>query len=287
MERRRLQLANSHDSGGENNSKTVGDIAYWDGKSVKTISKDKWNISLGTPIGVVVIPEGFLPDGMARIIALYYSDENGNMSDVAVDMRQVGFDSSLDGLKEYKYCPNTDNNDSLSLGIDYIGRLPSDAYDGEKSFVDMEANYPVETYITMIPSPYLGESLNPEYCKQLDGGNALSDFDGMGNTTLYVNSLPSHTVSIAAYNYSDGVSNVQWYLPSMGELGILVARLSQIDNSISAAGGVTLSSLPSYYSLWSSTKSQRLLWAQNLSGGDVYRDTATADSFPVRAFALI
>jgi hypothetical protein len=33
---------------------------------------------LGTPIGVVVIPEGFAPDGRVRIVSLMGVDRNGN-----------------------------------------------------------------------------------------------------------------------------------------------------------------------------------------------------------------
>ena len=34
----------------------AGDIAYWDGSAVQLVSKTVWNASLGTPVGVVVIP---------------------------------------------------------------------------------------------------------------------------------------------------------------------------------------------------------------------------------------
>ena len=43
----------------------AGDIAYWDGSKVKTVSQENWDNSLGIPVGIVVIPAGFAPDGKA------------------------------------------------------------------------------------------------------------------------------------------------------------------------------------------------------------------------------
>lgn len=48
----------------------VGDIAYWDGSNVQTCSLDTYNSSMGSAVGVVVIPKGFAPDGKIRICAL-------------------------------------------------------------------------------------------------------------------------------------------------------------------------------------------------------------------------
>ena len=62
------------------------DIAYWDGSKVKTVSQDKWDTSLGTPVGVVVIPSGFAPDGKARMISLKYATSAGTSSNSLVSM---------------------------------------------------------------------------------------------------------------------------------------------------------------------------------------------------------
>ena len=48
----------------------AGDIAYWSEGKVDTVSYEEWNESLGTPIGVVVVPKGFAPDGKTRICGL-------------------------------------------------------------------------------------------------------------------------------------------------------------------------------------------------------------------------
>ena len=48
----------------------VGDVAYFDGSKVRTCSLDDYDSSMGTAVGVVAIPNNFLPDRKARIISL-------------------------------------------------------------------------------------------------------------------------------------------------------------------------------------------------------------------------
>jgi hypothetical protein len=60
--------------------------------------------------------------------------------------------------------------------------LPSDSFTGAISFVDPNAKYNEDEYL--IPSPYLGDGPNPSYYSE---GNALSDFDGLNNTSYLVN----------------------------------------------------------------------------------------------------
>ena len=86
----------------------AGDVAYWDGSQVKTTPLSKWNTSLGTAIGVVVVPEGFAPDGKVRIIGLKSVDENGTQSDSHVEMAWGGYalfySSYLQGSSGTTYC---------------------------------------------------------------------------------------------------------------------------------------------------------------------------------------
>ena len=55
----------------------------------------------------------------------------------------------------------------------------------------------------------------------------------------------------ACWNYKDEVSNLQWYLPAMGELGFMMVRLKEINDTLSMLGGVSAS--VSYY-FWSSSE---------------------------------
>lgn len=128
------------------------DVAYWDGSSVKTVSKDKWSISLGTPVGVVVIPEGMLPDGKARIVSLKGVDESGNSVTSNVEITWSSNDADT-SLPNYNKVPITDNAGSTSTGSYSMGFLPSDIHTGIASYTDSKSKY--STTSDMIPSPYL------------------------------------------------------------------------------------------------------------------------------------
>jgi hypothetical protein len=216
----------------------VGDIAYWNGNSVKTVPLSNWKDSLGTPIGVVMIGENFLPDGKARIISLT-SMNNGN---------KLQWDTSSDYRTTDSSAPNfnyiSGDYPELEQGI-----LPSDRTDtdewlnGPQSQVDLLVKYYskyIELGSAMIPSPYLGDKFNPAYSEVIEGGNALSDFNGLSNTLSLVNEGTRYAAANACWNYKDnsnGVDGLQWYLPAMGELGFLMPRFQLINQSIQAVGG--------------------------------------------------
>lgn len=225
----------------------AGDVAYWDGSSVKTTPYAKWNTSLGTPVGVVVVPEGFAPDGKPRIISLKAVDENGNQSNSGAGMRW-SFVTGDTSLTNYTKVPTTDNAGSTSSASNDYGYLPSDIFTGATSFVDPKVKYEGNT--PMIPSPYLRELPNPEYYKTISGNNALSDFNGLSNTQTLVGLGSDYIAANAAWKYKDGTSNLQWYLPAMGELGYLMPRRNEINSVITALGGVIV---PVFY-FWSSSE---------------------------------
>ena len=260
----------------------VGDIAYWDGSSVKTCTVDTWNTSLGTPIGVVVIPEGFAPDGKARLISLKGVDINGNQSDSQVSMKwgPVGTDTSL---TNYDRVPTTDNAGSTSTGSDSIGHLPSNIFAWSQSYVDPEAKYDGST--PYIPSPYLGDGPNPEYYKTISGyNNALSDFNGLSNTQTLVGLGSDYEAARACWNYKDGASNLQWYLPAMGELGYLMPKIILINASLTAVGGVAVSGS---YRFWSSSEySSNLAYYLYTNNGYVYNYFKDYDRY-VRPFCSL
>ena len=225
----------------------AGDVAYWDGSKVKTTPYAKWNTSLGTPVGVVVVPEGFAPDGKIRIVSLKAVDENGNQSNSGAAMRW-SFVTGDTSLTNYTKVPTTDNAGSTSSASNDYGYLPSDIFTGATSFVDPKAKYKGNT--PMIPSPYLGELPNPEYYKTISGNNALSDFNGLSNTQTLVGLGSDYIAANAAWKYKDGTSNLQWYLPAMGELGYLMPRRNEINSVITALGGLIV---PIFY-FWSSSE---------------------------------
>lgn len=217
----------------------AGDVAYWDGSNVKTIDVDNWNTSLGTPIGVVVIPEGLLPDGIGRIVSLMAVDSNGNVttSHTTMGWDVASYTGTDTGLTNYTtFATNTGSNANCYL--------PSDQFTSTKqSDEDPKAYYYYGSNSKNAPSPYLGEGLNPNYCKVISGNNAFSDFGGLYNTEFIVGlNKPKMYACNAAYSYNDGISNTQWYLPAAGELGFLIVRYKTINDSISKLGAVGIPS---------------------------------------------
>ena len=265
---------------------SVGDIAYWDGSAVCTVTQSEWNTSLGTPVGVVVIPEGMLPDGKARMVGLKYATSAGTSSDSTVSLTWGGY--SIDTvLTNYTRVPTTDNAGSTSTGADTTGYLPSDNFTGATSFVDSTAKYYTQAS-NLIPSPYLGNNrtFNPEYSEAISGyNNALSDFDGLGNTQTLVGLGTGYTAANACWNYDGGVSGtgVQWYLPAAGELGFLIPRFNAINEAITTVGGVAVASDV----LWSSSEiSSDSVYLLNTRYGSVSNSNKRSNPY-VRPFAVL
>lgn len=222
----------------------AGDVAYWGGSSVKTTPLSSWNASLGTPVGVVVVPTGFAPDGRARIIGLKPVDKNGNQTNSAELMKwsSIRVETSL---TNYTKVPITDNTSSASTGSSSgYAYLPSDAIptsiNSIASFIDPNTNYSIIAKNSCIPSPYIGDKPNPEYYKELDGNNALSDFNGLSNTQTLVELGSDYYAANAAWRYNDGASNLQWYLPGIGELGFLAPRFNVINNTLLTLNGIDI-----------------------------------------------
>ena len=164
-------------------------------------------------------------------------DNKGTASNSHVYM-SFGGEAEDRGLIRYRVLPITDNNSSACTNYNTLGHLPSDIFTGATSFVDPKAKYSKTD--NLIPSPYLGDEPNPEYYKTLEYGNVLSDFNGLGNTQTLVRLSSNYTAANAAWKYNDESSNLQWHLPSAGEIGYLISRLKLINNSIATLGGVTL-----------------------------------------------
>lgn len=254
---------------------TVGDIVYWDSSKLKVCNRDKYSSTLGTPVGVVVIPEGFAPDGKARMVALSGQTSNS--------WGGYGTDTSL---TNYTKVPTTDNVGSTSSGSNNYGHLPSDKFTGATSYVDSVAKYYSSTLY--VPSPYSGDAPNPEYYKTILSGetnvNALSDFSGKANTELLVGLGTGYTAANACWNYSDGVSTTQWYLPACGELGYMIPRFNEIQAGLAKVNAVQLDSSGNYWS--SSEYSSNNAYYVTARNGRVYSNDKNYSNY-ARPWAII
>lgn len=283
MRRRLLQSVN------ENTEESIeaGDVVYYANNKLNVCKLDNWSTSLGTAIGVIVIPPDFLPDKKARIIAKndITSDGTATTTTSTMPFSTVNVDTSL---TNYTKLPTTDNMDSTSSGVYGNGKLPSDIYTGTQSFVDPSSYYNTSATSNLVPSPYVGDTYNPYYSMDLEGyNNCLSDFNGYENTQVLVALGNKYRAAYACNRYTDGVTSLKWYLPSAGELGFLNVRLKKINQSLTKIGGNAKSvDINNYY--WSSTEygAQYAFFLNTSSGGmgsyyktdvDLVRPFATID----------
>ena len=267
----------------------AGDVAYWDGSSVKTTPLSSWDSSLGTPVGVVVVPEGFAPDGKIRIISLKVPRVPDGVS-VSTVVTMIWGPADIDAnLTNYTKVPTTDNAGSTTTGTSLTGYLPSDKLEYFEnseiiSFNDPKTKYISSTRTPYIISPYLGEIPNTEYYKEISGGNTLSDFNGLSNTETLVNLSSGYTAANVAWKYKDGASNLQWYLPSMGELGYMMVRFKVINDVIKSLGEWHLGG--SNY--WSSSEySKTKSYSLNTTYGLVESAIKNEKQYVVRPFAIL
>lgn len=271
---------------------TEVEVAYWNGRVVKTVYASEWDSTLGTPIGVVVVPKGFAPDGNARIIALKPVDKNGNSSNSPINMAwgRLGVDTTL--IKNNKV-PRVSIQSFQTDSYAGFGRLPMPEKNGGiLSWFDLKSYY--NGGGAYIPSPYLGNSPNPEYVRGISGyTNVLADFNGFTNTETLVGLGTTYEAANACWKYKDGVSNIQWYLPAMGELGYITPKLSDINRALQKLGGVAIADSDK---LWSSNPSDygtETLQGDNYAFGlemdyaKVCNDILKNRDFSVRPFAKI
>ena len=259
----------------------AGDIVYYKDGSLKTVSYTNWKTELGTPVGVITIPEGFAPDGKARMVAL--SGQTSKMwcpSSAYTDTR----------LTNYNRVPTTDNAGATTTGSAEYAYLPSDKFTGTVSYVDPGTQYS-GTSRTMIPSPYLTvdgkNEPNPAYYQEISGyNNALSDFNGLENTqTLVELDSANYQAANHCWTYSDGVSTTQWYLPACGELGYMIPRFKEIQAGLAAVSAVQLDS--SYY-YWSSSEcSSNYAYYVGTNDGYVSNNRSKSNNGYARPWAVV
>ena len=264
----------------------AGDIAYFSNKTgaIETIAFDKYNYDLGEAIGVVVIPTGMLPDGRARIVGFAYMTENGNYADSPADVRWIKTIFNGTDLPKFGAVPTTDNKGSSTVGWNLVGYLPSDNFSGIQSYTDPQSKY--VSSVPFIPSPYSGDSktLNTQYNAYNLNANALSDFSGKETTDQIKYIFQSDSIAAnAATSYHD-IADLSWYLPSIGELGIMMARLNTINTSINY---IDYGAIINNTTLWSSTSvSDILAFYLNTENGQISQKNKTTQC-AVRPFAMI
>lgn len=245
------------------------DIAFYDQTQNKVIIarvKDYSRLPKSlVPIGVVVVPgtHNVYGDGSCGVMSLRYM--NYNTPDEGSINRQPicwgYYRTDLSSLHNYNnVCHvgiNENVNETIQGKADYA-LLPSNqtSFNAIDNPYDMETRYRYNDNYYYAPSPYKNDgSFNPEYSRITSPSsteNALSDFDGVGNTKALCDiatSQPNWKTDSSIINngdddgyspaacccwryHTDGTSQGDWYLPACGELGYTVVRLKKINETI-------------------------------------------------------
>lgn len=231
---------------------------------------------MGTPIGVVVIPQSHMEDGKCRVMSLanmsYKTPETGTLVGTSnADAQTAGANlrwgvrnsgADIAELTNYKKVVTVDGATTEGYGY-----LPSDWWVGKSEVVipddgpytvnPISNSVDVETAwhgiddwdSNMCPSPYLSDgSKNPLY---FTAGQVLCDMNGKSNTNILVNLSAIKTQTSGAFeniqaNYpaamachmyhTSGTQQGDWYLPAMGELGYLYVRANKINETLTSLG---------------------------------------------------
>ena len=241
-----------------------------------------------TPIGVEVVPaeHDVYGTGQAGIMSLaemnYSTPDVGSSSYQYIYWGGYGTDTSL---------PNYDMVNLVDGTTSSYGFLPSDQFTGATSLDGVSKYY---TTSNNAPSPYNADGSRNEayYTTAYSTANALSDFDGVGNTTVLTELATSQsdwkTADTITNSYSagyypaaccawrfhtTGTDQGQWYLPACGEMGYVFNRLSAINETINKV----LSVYSSVVAVVMRTSGN--YWSSSECSADGARDLGTGNGF--------
>ena len=187
-----------------------------------------------------------------------------------------GYGTNISGVPDLDQVPTGNTSNGIPTGQTSSAYLPSDKFSGTQCAHDTDVSY-YNTSYTPIPSPYLTDgSRNPGYYQTSSPsstGNALADFDGIGNTEKIItqrgakdyNSWKPGRTTRADYPaasccdmfHTEGTSQGDWYLPACGELGYIMPPFNKINDAIDkmrTAYGSSVGVELDTYGYWSSTE---------------------------------
>ena len=299
---------------------TYADLVLWDGTKKIVVSGDDYTTdtfptSAYTPIGVVVIPASHnvhgdgIPTMMSLVAMSCDTPESGSTSKQTMFWGVNGTDiSSLPNLDEVPYVGSNGSVGDSIIGTTGYSYLPSDAFSTVDNPYDEGTGYYYNNTDKYAPSPYVtGGGRNPLYYQTTSPSstvNCLADFDGRGNTDKilaergdkdYSSWKPGSTteedypaVSCCDIFHTVGTNQGDWYLPSAGELGYVVARFNAINNSINKLPSDVNKLAVASGNFWSSSESSSS-YARDLGTGlGTVNDTNyKTNYFSVRAFAPV
>ena len=299
---------------------SYADLVLWDGNKKIVVSGDDYSTdtfptSAYTPIGVVVIPASHnvhgdgIPTMMSLVNMNCNTPESGVASNTGMYWGEYGTDiSSLPNLDEVPYVGSGTTIGNTILGTTGVTYLPSDRFTTvDNPYDEGTGYYSGGTSYRQSPSPYVtGGGRNPLYYQTTSPSstaNCLADFDGRGNTDKILTQRGSKdysswkptsnteadypAASCCDMFHTVGTNQGDWYLPSMGELGYVIARFNAINNSINKLPSDVNKLVVASYGFWSSSEyssnNARTLYTYIGNVGYNYKN----NNYCVRAFAPV
>lgn len=209
----------------------AGDIVYKtaDGK-FKAVSPAGWDASLGTAVGVCVIPTSHdvYGDGSCAILSLSQATAQWG-----------GDGTDISGLTNVTTVPIVSDITTQATTSTYsLCYLSSDKFTGDfdANPLDSGTKWYKKGVTNACPSPYAKDGSR----NTLVNVGALKDFDGINNTAKIIAKLTTlGETNIAAQVAStlgtegDGLT---WYLPACGELAYILPRFNKINEGLSRVG---------------------------------------------------
>lgn len=244
-----------------------------------------------SPVGVVVIPSSHnvYATGEGAIISCL----SVNFSNSEQSMAWSNSNTNA-GLTKYTSVNVVSDATSNTLsGVQDSPRLPSTNTNGRFTVLSADGISMYNDATPYAPSPYLEDgSRNPIYhSTEKSTYNALSDFNGVNNTKVLSSQESSAAYACSQFE-ADGIQQGQWYLPSCGELGYMIARFDEIQQALKAIkevyGELYAALLMPSTGYWSSTEySTTHARPLGTNVGIVSVDRKTETGYYVRPYARI
>jgi len=228
----------------------LGDIAYWDGSKLAYVPYTAWDSSLGTPVGICVIPTAHAEiwgNGKARFIAVSGVNSDGSASSTeqkldwgrGTDTPLTNFTAGFRWSFRDSQIMSLENDNSFFVPTDY-GTGKANPADPGTYFVGVAEYRPGPSIYDSSGGIYADTSGTSFYSSG-SSGNAWSDLDGLSNTQTLAALGSNYIAFNATQAYStQGIPVGQWYVPACGEMAYFATRANLLQTILTLIGGTAI-----------------------------------------------